>query len=73
MYRTCYTLLHPNYLASKCFCKNKKGFPKQNKILCESNGHFKRHMECESDEWCVGPTKDLDGTYSIESLCVKGR
>ena len=73
MYSICYTLSYLNYLASKCFCENKNGFPEKNNILCENNGHFKRHTECKSDEWCVGPTKVVDATYSIESLCVKGK
>ena len=59
--------------ASKCYCEHEDGFPVQNGILCEINGHFKRHSECASDEWCIGPTNQADSIYSIESLCVKGK
>lgn len=68
-----YKIIDENILvAPKCICENKNGEKKRNGWLCEQNGSFEKMGSCKLDEWCIGPSEELNATVNYEILCIKG-
>ena len=61
------------YLLGPCYCKDKRGEPDRNGIMCITNRIFERLDPCQEDEWCIGPkTPDQAEQFSSKTFCAKG-
>ena len=61
------------HVATKCFCENEIGSAfGGNGVICGLENQFSKFKNCKPDEWCIGPTNEVNATFSLEFLCRKG-
>ena len=61
------------YLLGPCYCKDKRGDPHKNDIMCITSVDFEQLTLCDGDESCIGPkTPDKAMFFSRANFCSKG-
>ena len=59
-------------IATKCYCATNMGKPDENEIMCKDDTGFNKAGNCNPDEWCIGPSNEMDASEFIDKLCAKG-